>query len=72
MKFKAWLVENRISQKELAELLGVSVVAVNRKLNGVDEFTVRQIRTICEKYGLSADEFFFADCFKNATKAAEV
>ncbi len=67
MKFKAWLVENKISQKEVADLLGISQVSVNRKLNGVEDFTVRQIRSICMKYGLSADEFFFAECFKNAT-----
>lgn len=70
MKFKAWLVENRISQKEVAELLGVSAVAVNRKLNGGENFTVKQIKVICEKYGLSADEFFFAECFNNATQEA--
>lgn len=67
LKFKAWLVENKISQKEVAKLLGVTIVSVNRKLNGVEDFTVKQIRTICEKYGISADEFFFAECFKNAT-----
>ena len=67
MKFKAWLVENNISQRELAELLGISVVSVNRKLNNIEDFTVKQIRTICKKYGLSADEFFFAECFKIAT-----
>jgi len=68
MKFKAWLVEHKISQKEVAELLGVTTVSVNRKLNGIEDFTVKQIRLICEKYGLSADEFFFAECFKNETK----
>lgn len=68
MKFKAWLVENNISQRELAAFLGISVVAVNRKLNGSEDFTVKQIRAICEKYGLSADEFFFAERFKIATQ----
>ena len=58
MKFKAWLVENGISQKDLAEFLGITVVAVNRKLNGGEEFTIKQIRAICEKYHISADEFF--------------
>lgn len=67
MKFKAWLVENGISQKDLAEFLGITVVSVNRKLNGSEDFTIKQIRAICEKYGISADEFFFADCFKIAT-----
>ena len=67
LKFKAWLVANKISQKEVADFLGISPVSVNRKLNGVEEFTTRQIRAICERYSLSADEFFFAECFKNAT-----
>ena len=58
MKFKAWLVENGISQKDLAEFLGITVVSVNRKLNGSEDFTIKQIRAICEKYGISEDEFF--------------
>lgn len=58
MKFKAWLVENAISQKDLAEFLGITVVSVNRKLNGSEDFTIKQIRAICKKYGISADEFF--------------
>ena len=57
LKFKAWLVENRISQKELMELLDLSGTSVNKKVNGKEDFTMPQIRTICEKYGISADIF---------------
>lgn len=57
LKFKAWMVENRISQKELMELLDLSATSINKKVNGKEDFTLPQIRTICEKYEVSSDIF---------------
>lgn len=57
LKFKAWMAENRITQKELIELLGLSQNSINKKVNGKEDFSLSQIRTICEKYGISADIF---------------
>lgn len=58
-KFKAYLVENRIKQRELAELLGKSTSALNQNLNGSGgDFSLKEIRLICRKYKISSDEYF--------------
>lgn len=59
LKFKGYCAENKISQKEIAEILGIRQENVNAKLNGRQDFTVSQIRTLCEHYGISADIYFF-------------
>lgn len=58
LKFKAWLVENGIKQNELAELLGITKEGVNAKVNGKQNFTLAQVKKICETYKISADLFF--------------
>ena len=58
LKFKAFLVENRIKQKEVAELLNLSVQNTNRKINGVEPFTLDQVKILCKHYKIRADEFF--------------
>lgn len=58
LKFKAYLVEHKIKQKEVAELLNISVQQLNRKLNGFEPFTLSQVKIICEHYHISADEYF--------------
>lgn len=57
LKFKGWLAENGIKQKEIAELLKIDVSNVNEKINGKQEFTAPQMRIICETYNISADIF---------------
>jgi len=57
LKFKAWMVEHRVTQKDIMELLDLSRTSVNKKVNGKEDFTLIQIRTMCEKYNLSADIF---------------
>lgn len=58
LKFKGWLVEHQIKQSDLAELLGITVESVNAKVNGRQEFTLSQVKKMCETYGISADDFF--------------
>lgn len=58
LKFKAWLVENGIKQKDLAELLGITTENLNAKINGKQNFTLAQVKQICEAYKISADIFF--------------
>lgn len=58
LKFKGWLVEHQIKQSDLAELLGIAPENVNAKLNGRQEFTLSQVKKICDTYGISADDFF--------------
>lgn len=58
-KFKAFLVENRINQLEVAKLLGKTPSAFNQNLNGTGgDFSLSELRIICQKYNISADEFF--------------
>jgi len=57
LRFKGWLAENGISQKEIAEVLGITVSNLNEKVNGKQEFTAPQMRTLCQKYNISADLF---------------
>lgn len=58
LKFKAYCVERRIKQTEIAELLEINAQSVNRKLNEKEPFTLEQVKKICSKYKISADEYF--------------
>lgn len=58
MKFKAWLVENKIKQAEVAKVLGITRELVNAKLNGHGNFTLAQVKRLCDYYKISADDFF--------------
>lgn len=55
LNFKAWLVINGITQRELAEVLGLSFQSVNKKVNGKEDFSLDQARKICKHYHISAD-----------------
>lgn len=57
-KFKGYCAENGIRQKEIADLLGLSISNVNSKLNGHLEWTLEQVKTLCQYYGISADIYF--------------
>lgn len=57
-KFKGWLVEHHIKQSEVAELLGITESNLNLKLNGKQDISVEQVRTLCTTYNISADKYF--------------
>lgn len=58
-KFKAFMVEHGIRQREVAQLLGKTVSAFNQNVNGTGgDFSVPELRLICQTYNISADEFF--------------
>ena len=57
-KFKGFCAEHDIKQKEIAELLGIDISNVNLKMNNKQPFTLEQIKTICNTYHISADDFF--------------
>lgn len=57
LKFKGWLAESQITQREIADLLNLSQQSVYKKVNGKEDFTLVQIKTICEHYNISADIF---------------
>lgn len=58
LKFKAWMVQNKIPQQEIASLLEISLQMTNAKINGREEFTLSQVKKICKEYQISADEYF--------------
>lgn len=58
LKFKAWMVQNKIPQQEIANLLEISLQMTNAKINGREEFTLSQVKKICKEYQISADEYF--------------
>lgn len=59
-KYKAFLWENKITQREEAEMIGVTPPTFSKKINrkfGYD-FSLKEVRTICKKHKLNANEFF--------------
>lgn len=58
-KFKGYLAENEIKNKEVAQLLGVTETTFSKKINRKgQDFTADQIRTLCNNYQLDANKFF--------------
>lgn len=65
-KFKTLLKEKGIKQEEVANLLGKSVYAINQNINGTGgDFSVSEVRLICNTYKISADEFFINNMVSN-------
>lgn len=59
LKFKQFLIENNIKRKDIAKLLGISLTLTSSKLNtNKDDFTLKQIRTLCNKYDLDSNVYF--------------
>ena len=58
LKFKGWLAENKIKQADVAKILAITPELTNAKINGREDFTLAQVRKLCEYYKLSADDFF--------------
>lgn len=70
-KFKAFLDETGVIQKEVADLLGKSTSAFNQNLNGTGgDFSISEIRVICEKFKISADDYFLRPCVSNLKQKA--
>lgn len=59
LKFKGYMAENGIKQSEIAELLKIDPANVNLKINGKQPFTFEQVKTLCIRYGISANDYFF-------------
>ena len=57
-RFKGYMAEHDIKQSEIAEILGITKENVNAKVNGRQDFTMSQVRILCQHYGISADDFF--------------
>ncbi len=57
LSFKGWMAENNVKQKELAKLLNLSTYSVYLKVNEKRDFTLSEIRKICDTYGVDANIF---------------
>ena len=56
-KFKGWCAAHNVKVKDIAELLDIHINNASEKINGKQNFTLPQIKAICEKYSISADIF---------------
>lgn len=56
-KFKGWCAAHGVRVKDIAELLDIAPSNAGEKINGKQNFTLSQVKIICEKYGVSADIF---------------
>ena len=56
-KFKGWCAAHGIKVKDIADLLDIHVNNASEKMNGKQEFTLPQVKKICETYNISADIF---------------
>ena len=58
-KLKAFFVENNIKQLDVAEFLHLTRTTFNKKINRNKlDFTMNEVRKMCMKYKLNANEFF--------------
>lgn len=58
-KFKGYLAENNIQQKEVAKILKISQATFSKRLNGKSgDFKVQELKKICSKLGIKAEIFF--------------
>ena len=56
-KFRAYLAANKIKQKEVADLIGVTEATISKKINGGADFDMSEVRTICKHFKLKTDIF---------------
>ena len=61
-KLRGRMAEKGITQNAIADCLGISVVAVNKKLKGIIGFSQKDIIKICDLLDISSEEiglFFY-------------
>lgn len=57
-RLKGLIVEFDIDQQTLADLLGITRVMLNRKINGKANFTLKEAFIISDYFGKKIDEIF--------------
>ena len=58
VRLKGLLVENKIFQRDIAALIGVSEKTMSDKINGNIDFKLREAQIIANKFGKRIDEIF--------------
>ncbi|MBN2796210.1 MAG: helix-turn-helix transcriptional regulator [Clostridia bacterium] len=56
-KLKALLVERGIKQKEIADVLEITLSTFNNKLNGVSDFDLGEVRKLCNYLSITSEIF---------------
>jgi len=66
-RFKNYLVMNDIKQKDLAFLLQRNKSYISLCLSGKNgkDFSIHEVRTMCNNYGITADDFFIKPFISN-------
>lgn len=60
-KLKGLMVEKRITQQELAEILKITGSALNYKINGKSDFSVTEAKLVSSFFGKTIEEIFVVD-----------
>jgi transcriptional regulator with XRE-family HTH domain len=63
LKVKAKMVEKSMNQEEMAAELNMSIATFNRKVNGLTDFTLTELKKIAEILDIGGEkyqEYFFA------------
>lgn len=58
LKLKSLLIINEIGQRELADILKLSVTTINNKINGKTEFTLSEAKKVSSYFKMSIEEIF--------------
>lgn len=60
-KLKGLMVEKRITQQELAQILKITTSALNFKINGRSDFSVTEAKLVSSFFGKTVEEIFVID-----------
>ena len=60
-KLKGLMVEKRITQQELAQVLKITASALNFKINGRSDFSVTEAKLVSSFFGKTIEEIFIID-----------
>ena len=64
-KLKGLMVEKRITQQKLAEVLKITGSALNYKINGKSDFSVTEAKLVSSFFGKTIEEIFVVDEVNN-------
>lgn len=56
-KFMAYLKENRIKLKDIADIFGHTVQTISMKNHGKADYTMSEINVMCDRFGISPELF---------------
>ena len=66
-KLRGLLAEEKISQRDLADLIDTSKSTVNRKMNQINNFTLEEAEIISRHFGMTIDEIFIEESKKKVS-----